>query len=55
MSEELGWLLILGCFGIMLAITYMPMYIWILIGVLGIVIVGFLAWRKYDDVWGSKL
>lgn len=47
MSEGFGWLLIFGCFGIMLAIAYVPWYIWALVGIVVIAIVGFVMWIKY--------
>ena len=51
MSEGLGWVIILGGFALMLAIAYIPWYVWVLFGTLVIAIIGYLMWRKHGGAF----
>ena len=53
MSEGLGSLIILGCLALLLMVTYLPWYGWVLIGVVIVGIVGGLLWMKYGDAFGG--
>jgi len=53
MAEGFAWLIILGCLALMLMVTYLPWYAWVLIAVVIVGVVGGLLWIKYGDTFGG--
>ena len=54
MTDAIGWIIILGALGIMLAIDYVPWWIWVLVIVMGIAIVGCVKWVNWRNISESE-